>query len=130
MTKEQLNLLSNTNNELQREKFIENAITALRSKNDHTLIWGYTVDRESFHVYLKDGVIYKVIYDYKCEPVNLPVNSMYDVIPCKRAYPEACDYDFCRYIKAIGGAIPFTGYNEEREEKQFHGEVLPEHQIV
>lgn len=39
----------------------------------------------------------------------------------KRVYPEASDYEFCKKLLDIGVYIPFTTFDENREEKQFYG---------
>jgi hypothetical protein len=56
---------------------------------DRTLLYGYTCERETFHVYLKNKNIYAVVYenDYstdKAKPKNMRqiiVTSNYDYVP-------------------------------------------------
>jgi len=124
MTYDELERLNNLNKEIKNEKFIELALDAMRRKTDRTLIWGYTCERESFHVYLKDMTIHKVIYGHDEQPMEYPINSVHDVIPNKRAYPEASDYEFCKFIRNLDVRIPFTTYNKEREPKQYYGQIL------
>ncbi|WP_316207486.1 hypothetical protein [Bradyrhizobium sp. SZCCHNR3118] len=32
------------------------------------------------------------------------------LVPNKRLYPEACDFDFCMKLAALGVHLPFTTY--------------------
>lgn len=99
----------------------------LLHKNDRTLLWGYTCDRWSWHVYLKDMKIYTVTYEYMKEPIIVNVKTNNDFVPNKRLYPEACDYDFCKALARMGVHLPFTTFQSERPHKQYHGELLREH---
>lgn len=92
----------------------------LGNKTPRTLLWGYTTDRYSFHVYLDEhAVIHKVIYLYDDTLVlhltesNIESNEGW--VPSKRLYPEACDAEFCRLLIERGLQLPFTAYNETRE---------------
>jgi len=99
----------------------------LENQQDRTLLWGYIQGRRSWHIYLKDGGIHK--YVYKVMLVEPGEHSLYDVveaiqlIPNKRLYPEACDFEFCKMIIRRGINLPFTTWQDNREDKQFHGEV-------
>ena len=100
--------------------------------NDRTLLYGYTCDRQTFHVYIKDKKIHAVIYcvDYSEEspkPVRMrevKIKSNEDYIPDKRLYPETCDYMFCVLLKSAGIYLPFTGFDKNRSEKNFYGFTL------
>jgi len=101
---------------------------------NRTLLYGYTCERETFHVYLKDQKTYTVVYktDYSRGapmPKNMrqiEVNSNRDFVPDKRLYPERCDYHFCRALKERGIDLPFTHWSEEIEpnEKGYCGFTL------
>jgi hypothetical protein len=101
-------------------------ISQLDEKTDRTLLYGYTCDRDTFHVYLKDGLLHRIIYSRK-NLISHEFGESIDVellIPNKRTYPETCDFDFCMKLEVISDhGVTFTTYNSEREEKQFHGEV-------
>lgn len=94
---------------------------------DHgrTLLYGYTLERDSFHVYLKDKLIHVVIYDfdnriiYSVAGFEIPVGGM---VPTKRAYPAACDEQFCRLMIEKKQPISYTIY-EDRQECDYHGEL-------
>lgn len=102
----------------------------LKNQKDRTLLYGYTCDRLTWHVYIKDGVIHKVKYGYGwCSNEYMPVteflveyNAQY--VPDKRLYPECCDLEFCELLEWRGVELPFTTFNFDREEKQFYGEIL------
>lgn len=96
----------------------------LKDKTERTLIWGYTCDRASFHVYIKDEEIKAIMYfsEKDIKELNIQYNSQY--VPDKRLYPEACDYEFCCLLAQDGVNLPYTTFNDERELKQYYGEVL------
>lgn len=98
--------------------------------SDRTLLYGYTCDRDTFHVYVKDLKIHAVTYrtDYENDAPNfmteISVNSNDDYIPNKRLYPETCDYEFCEKLKKLGYDLPFTIWSDGRPEAQFYGFTL------
>jgi hypothetical protein len=99
----------------------------LENKSDRTLLYGYTCDRDTWHVYIKDEVIHTTWYDAREDEITifeLPSKgyiSNYVYIPNKRLYPECCDYEFCALLKEKGMDLPFTTWNNDREVKQFYG---------
>lgn len=99
----------------------------LKNQSDRTLIWGYTCDRQSFHVYLKDGVITRAVYmnSYPQDlwDVRTDLTDPADFVPNKRAYPEACDSEFCALLKTHGAHISFTNWDEKRQKAQFYGAI-------
>ena len=85
---------------------------SLSDQTPRTLIYGYTLERNSFHVYLDGGKIHALIHDadglliwHDTEDGDL---TFAHCIPSKRAYPQDCDFEFCVQIKDSGCAIPFT----------------------
>ena len=74
---------------------------------DKTLIYGYTCERLTFHVYIKNRKIYTVVYntDYstgRAKPIDMrliTVTSNKDYVPDKRIYPERCEYHFCKMLQ-------------------------------
>lgn len=99
-------------------------VSDLKDKSDRTLLYGYNFNRITHHSYIKDDEIVSVMYSYNEEPVKLDVdhNSIY--VPMKRIYPEASDYEFCKLLKEKGYHLNFLPFNDEREERQFHGKIL------
>lgn len=99
----------------------------LENQKDRTLLWGYTVERASFHVYLLDGVLHLYIYDRYSPPVRKTEDDNLEPqewVPDKRLYPEACDYEFCALLKKHGAWISFTTYNPNRKPADFYGEIF------
>lgn len=108
---------------------------------DRTLLFGYDCDRNTHHVYLRDGHIHLVRYtggypgrqanviehhSWKKAPVTL-------LVPNKRLYPESCDYDFADHVDDLfrsvkGYGISVSPYDEQRAERVkdlvFHGHVV------
>lgn len=99
---------------------------------DRTLLYGYTCENETFHVYLKDREIHVVAYfnDYSSDTVKpknmreIKVETNGNFVPDKRLYPEACDYHFCKLLKLRNIHLPFTNWNENRVKKDFYGFTL------
>lgn len=120
MNKEQFSLLFNL-------KVSTNVhIKELSFKQEGTLLYGYTFDRDSFHVYIKNNLIHRYIYnrnrfDYQQKEEFEGVF----LIPTKRVYPAASDYNFCELLINKGLEIPFTIW-EERKEELYYGKVFPE----
>lgn len=102
-------------------------VDELQDKSDRTLIWGYTCDRDSFHVYLKDEKLFAVTYKFGGDILNLVEGThipAVSALPDKRVYPEACDLEFCNLLLSKGAEPPFTTFNDERPYKQFHGKLV------
>jgi hypothetical protein len=104
----------------------------LVNKKDRTLLYGYTIERDTFHVYLKNKFIHIHIYGWDTDDLQrgkftkitkrgrvLPVEEL---IPNKRVYPAKSDYEFCKKLLDMGCEIPFTTF-EDGEEKQYYGEL-------
>lgn len=95
-----------------------------------TLLWGYTVERFSFHVYLKDNKLHRLIYsksdnkvvDYICGD-SLKAEDLY---PDKRTYPEATSFDFMIALYKAGQEPSITRFDKEREEAQWYGKTHEE----
>lgn len=128
---------------LKKHAFKQNIISVddLFDKSNRTLLYGYTCERDTWHVYLKDGVITTLLYSkyndnddfenehvidgetYKYVVVDVGANS--DYVPDKRIYPNACDFEFCKLILENGGHLPFTGVAVDGvETKQYYGLVI------
>lgn len=100
-------------------------IDDLQDQSPRTLLYGYTCDRETWHVYILDGEIRTILYggysDKGVYDIN-PENDE-DYVPDKRLYPECCDEEFCTLLLERGIHLPFTTFNENREEKQYYGKA-------
>lgn len=108
----------------------EDKIVSLKdiaNKKDRTLLYGYTCERDTFHVYIRHGELHRIVYnreDHK--PLahdhgeSLKLDS---IVPDKKLYPEACDFDFCALLVKSGVNLPFTTWDDTREEKTFYASV-------
>jgi hypothetical protein len=99
------------------------SVGELSDKSDRTLLYGYTCSRDTWHVYLQYGQICVYIYDFHDRQINFFFGvqlNVGDLIPDKRLYPAACDFEFCKILQSKGVSLPFTTY-EKREPRQFHG---------
>lgn len=100
------------------------SVEDLKNKDDRTLLYGFTCDRDTWHVYLKSGKIFCVKYPYKGTPSLVSICKNEDFVPNKRLYPERCDFEFCKLLKEKGINLPFTKWQELPETKGFYGEIL------
>lgn len=89
----------------------------LENMTPRSLIYGYTCDRKTFHVYLseKDGVIL-VIYGSDrllCATKRADEDlTLAECVPDKRLYPNKCDYEFCSKLMQAGVSLSFTMWND------------------
>lgn len=114
-------------------------VNDLVNRSNRTLLYGYTCERQTWHVYLRNGEIIVVQYNQeysrgKPAPKNMErisVKSSCGFIPDKRLYPERCDYEFCRILKEKGYDLPFTTWSEHPiSEQEYYGFILDENQIL
>jgi len=100
----------------------------LRDLSDRTLIYGYDIDRYTYHLYLKDCAFHKVIYklDDMVSHVESDSLPIVECIPDKRVYPECCDYEFSVLLLKNGIEIPYTNYNDKREQSKLYGKLVEE----
>lgn len=107
------------------------SVFGLANLLDHTprtLIFGYNMERDTFHVYIgHDGLIHVLLYrplgSISEGPTFLilghssgPAGGLKDnqgYVPNKRAYPESCDFEFCEVLKRFDVGICFTNFTEE-----------------
>lgn len=115
------------------DEFALLTIENLIEKDSRTLLYGYTCDRDTWHVYLFEGVIYCVVYSFNCEPELVQINDNYDFVPDKRLYPARCDYEFSLLLKMRGVNLPFTCFDSKEltahKSNGFYGETLAGHII-
>lgn len=100
---------------------------------DRTLLYGYTVERHDWHVYLQNGMIFflEVQTSLPKNPISFHMSSGISAdlaVPNKRVYPESTDYHFARLVQSKGVDIPFLPFDEERYKAllryPFHGPIL------
>lgn len=105
-------------------------LSAGREGKEGTLLWGYTCERESFHVYLKDGKLHRIIYrtserkilSYESGTV-LEASMLH---PSKRIYPEATSFDFARALIEAGEQPSMTRFDEDRPPADWYGMTYEE----
>lgn len=108
-------------------------IKSLRNKSERTLLFGYTCERETFHVYIRDGRIYVVMYEGWNDnptPKEVTVKTDEDYVPDKRVYPTRSDYEFCRLLRMRDVYISFTSQDQDELKRpliegKYFGMVLP-----
>jgi len=96
--------------------------------DDGTLLYGYDVDRNSFHVFLKDGLIWLHRY-YGWDAGNYREITregktswdVEDLLPNKRAYPQYTDRPFAEFVKSLGFSICHTTWSEPKREGPYYG---------
>jgi hypothetical protein len=100
----------------------------LRDLSDRTLVYGYDIDRYTYHLYLKDCTFHIVIYklDDKVSHVESDSLPIVKCIPNKRVYPECCDYEFSVLLLKNSVELPYTHYNNKRDDLKFHGKLNEE----
>lgn len=97
----------------------------LTDKTPRTLLYGYTADRKTWHVYLEPDTLKIVTVSYKDTDRLRKIHVTYndDFVPTKRLFPEACDYEFTKLLFHRGVKMPFSNWNPHREHRTFHGAV-------
>lgn len=105
----------------------------LKNQKPRTLIYGYNIERETFHVFLDErGYIRIYYYDHNNKILSnyneIDEYSNFHYVPNKRVYPESCDFEFCTLLCQHGVDIPFTAFDSIRYDKvrnlNFHGEIF------
>lgn len=122
MNKEQMAIL---NNRVKTGRYISaNEIINTIGRVETTLLYGYTIDRNTFHIYLKNGLIHKIIYndviDYM-QRHRSDVRFIADqLVPSKRVYPGRTLFTFAKMLIDITGEqIPFTVWEHNLDEKDY-----------
>jgi hypothetical protein len=116
--------------DLRKEKIWAHSLTG----PDRTLLYGYTCDRDSFHVYLRDGKIHRFVYQERGEIVPLHHRAedgweLNDLVPDKRVYPESTDYVLALRLRRSGVQVPYLPFDGARYDRvrsrQFCGMLAP-----
>lgn len=119
-------------------------ISDLKNKKSRTLLYGYTDDRYSWHLYLNKDKNFKFIMyssDYSWNNDTSAIVSILNfehiitnvqnlTARVKRLYPESCDYEFCVLAKQNGMPLNFVHFDVKRQDQvnrlQYHGKLIPE----
>lgn len=116
--------------EIAEEPVLWVTVDTLEDQSDRTLLWGYTVERYSHHVFIKDGELRMVVYGSNVEePFVMKRGSIpvLEIVPNKRLYPDACDLEFCNRLLEMRVNPPFTTFRFDRPASKFHGKTFDEH---
>lgn len=108
---------------VEQEITIKASELSIPGSIDTTLLYGYTLERNSFHVYLthdknRTPFINVLTFDFEenvIEHIKTKEISVSRVIPNKRAYPSLTLFSFANLIKNKGEYIPFTTVNDSQE---------------
>ena len=96
-------------------------------KTPRTLLYGYTCDRNTWHVYVYGDHINRFVYQFNGETILHNAEHFWVprlLIPDKRLYPQYCDFLFCEKLKALGVSLPFTNYTEPTQKGPFFGKLF------
>lgn len=99
--------------------------SVLKNKSPRTLIYGFETNRETRHIYLSEaGELVDVTYNHNKVLLREVRGSLdlHECVPSKRAYPSACDYEFCALMLKRGVKVVFTTF-DPRPEIQYHGSL-------
>ncbi len=103
---------------------------------DRTLLFGYDHERVTWHLYIRNHDIFLHRYSPLQDTIDLinvstttRMRSVLQaaIIPNKRLYPEACDFEFCQWVKLQGLTLTFTTYGSlarSRNENGYYGEII------
>ncbi|MCM2430946.1 hypothetical protein [Streptomyces sp. RKAG337] len=96
---------------------------------DRTLVYGYTSDRSTWHVYLRAGEVHLTVYNGVSGTVKRyearTVWNVAELVPDKRVYPESVDGEFASLLLDRGQRLPYKNFDENRHRNvaglDFHG---------
>ena len=101
----------------------------LTNREDRTLLFGYTCERETHHVYIKNGIILCVRYSRQraIQIIDVDCNEAY--VPDRRLYPARCDFEFCYKLRLADVHLSFTTYDDAEKKRPliagcYFGEIL------
>lgn len=106
----------------------------LVNKTPGTLMYGYTCNRDTFHLYLDDAeVIQCVTYSGDGLLLSHAFGELEarKCVPDKRLCPERCDYEFCALLLSLQVSLPFTIYDDKvKSSSTYDGRLLSELKVV
>jgi hypothetical protein len=109
-------------------------VTAQEFAQEGTLVYGYTVERDTFHVYAKDGMLHRFIYrTYLSNDVHViayEAREAFEAVelsPSKAIYWQRSDFEFCMRLAELQVYMHFKlsgpAIQERAEVPQFEGAV-------
>lgn len=99
------------------------SIEDLHDKTERTLLYGYTCERATHHVYIKNNAIHVALYDGlgKVNLHSIKIICNQDYVPDKRVYPARSDFEFCALLIRHSIDINFTEFNPLELERFVYG---------
>ena len=99
---------------------------------DRTLALGYTSERHTWHLYLENGLLHRLIYDGRSRTVVSNQASEQwlaaKLRPDKHLYPESVDARFAHLMRKRGHDLPYCQFSQTRRARvaplAFHGLVF------
>lgn len=120
MTKDELALLRTEDN--SSDTAVTLSVSELPEGYEGTLAYGYDLDRNTVHVYAKEGKIHSVTYNFDGELVSSASGEEVYTIDCKpskRAYRQTTQYFFASLMAKKGYELAITEGNENEESLPF-----------
>lgn len=84
------------------------------SGSDKTLLYGYTCEKKSWHIYKKDGLLHKLVYGYPAFFISYDARESFilsDLIPDKRVFPECTDFHLAKMFLAASIDVPYLPFD-------------------
>jgi hypothetical protein len=87
-----------------------------------TLLYGYTCGRDTFHVYLKDGLIHRLVYRTAGDEMKIVEYDYfrawdaYRLVPDKRVYPDSTSLLMARLLRDAGVDVPYLPFDDKRHD--------------
>lgn len=108
MTPDELKEINNIENVITFDEIIE----ALNVTDDFegTLLYGFNLDRFTFHVYIKNKMIHILLYSLDLIVFHKVSHAFaaHHYNPVKRAYPDQTLFGFAKLLKSRGEYITYT----------------------
>lgn len=131
MNREEFDIVTST---VSVVPYVSAADMGMLPEHERTLLYGYTCERRSWHVYIKDGFIHLLVLDGTHSEIRHEKKKydwhIPDLVPDKRAYAESTDFNFALLCRDRSVDIPFTQFDEVRYEQvkdlQFHAPTYEE----
>lgn len=137
----QYNILKNISedsNRISHDEVVSRCFNGEKPDVACTLLYGYTTERSTFHVYIhpNDENIHIIVYEYGGNIVyseSLPAICVSSLHPNKRVYPSKTLFTFGALLQEKGEHPCYTSFHEDEADTltennpDVFGDMLPEH---
>ena len=89
------------------------SVSELADKTDRTLLYGYDFERNTVHVYLKDGLIHWLSCGVHRSAETWEEGT--HLVPLKRVYPSLSDFAFASLLKSKDIGVSYTTFSRALE---------------